>query len=714
MKTTQRLVVLFLIVTLSFAVFIFLFFQIKKQEGKLYSQADAFQRRQIINTFIEVKKNDFLRQMDDRAVDDGIVSFTRSRSQAWADANLRLLINKFGYDLVQVYDNTGKSIYTTVSGSSSGLSQYRISPEFFDILNKDRRKYFTEPWKDRHMQMGASTIHSSADTSRAGKVYGYLLVGKLWSSTYMEDFTKTLDYSIRFYENDPSSEPVNPFFNVNISIPLLGWDYRPVAWLRFSSSNPFIEQWQSLGKQILLGILAFTLIFLVLQFALLASWIHTPLRLISTSLRTGNQEIIEPLLKSNNEYGEIASLIKRFFDQNQQLRNEMEERRKTEIMLRQVQKMESIGTLAGGIAHDFNNIITIISGYIALATGKAKGDSEVRANLEEAMTACFRGKKLLEKILTFSRQTEKKVQPINIRVLVEETMELLLQTIPSSITISTEYKTHAFVLADPTEMQQVVMNIASNAYQSMRYQGGKLEIHLTDAKGKDVVKLVHEADSNLKYVCLTVIDTGVGIPKEIMDRIFDPYFSTKAAGEGTGLGLSIVHGIVTGTGGCIHIQSEVEKGTTFKVFLPVTSLRAVEKKVEEKVIPFTHANIYFVDDEPALNVLFKETLSEAGYSVTTFEDGAAAFKSYSEKSYDCDLLIADIAMPGMNGIQLAQKCRQINPGLPIILYSGYSDPTIQKTCRSLGINKFLVKPVLPDTLELVVREILAEQKPTLT
>jgi CheY-like chemotaxis protein len=258
------------------------------------------------------------------------------------------------------------------------------------------------------------------------------------------------------------------------------------------------------------------------------------------------------------------------------------------------------------------------------------------------------------------------------------------------------------------------MNVASNAYQSMRYQGGKLDITLTDARGRDVIKTVPAADSNQKYICLTVTDTGIGIPQEIMDRIFDPYFSTKASGEGTGLGLSIVHGIVTGTGGFIHIHSVVEHGTTFKVFLPATSLRSVEKTVKEKEIPFVPANIYFVDDEPALNQLFKETLSDAGYKVRTFEDGSEAFKSYNEKSNDCDLLIADIAMPGMNGIQLAQKCRQINPDLPIVLYSGYSDNTIQKTCRDLKINKFLLKPVLPDTLELVVREILAEQKSTLT
>jgi signal transduction histidine kinase/ActR/RegA family two-component response regulator len=714
MKITQRLVVLFLIVSLSFAVLIYLFFQIKELEGKLYSQADALQRRQIINTFIEVNKNDFMRTVDDRAIDDEMVGYVRFRNQTWANQSLYRLIARNDFDLVQVYDTSGTAIYNAISGLAPELASFRMTSEFFEYLRNDKRKYFTEPWKQVHMQMGASTIHLAADSTRQGSFHGYLVLGKLWSVSNLNDFSTTLDYNIRFYDTEPSSKPISPFFNVNIAIPLQGWDNRPAAWLRFSSNNPFIEQWQSLGKQLLLGILAFTLVFLVLQFALLSSWIHAPLRLISNSLRTGNPELIEPLTRKRNEYGEIANLIKRFFEQNHQLRTEMEERRKTEIMLRQVQKMESIGTLAGGIAHDFNNIITIISGYVALASGKTKADSEVRTNLEEAMTACFRGKKLLEKILTFSRQTEKNVEPVNFRILVEETMELLSQTIPSSIAIKTDFKSHAYVLADPTEMQQVVMNIASNAYQSMRYQGGKLSISLKDVKGKDIVRMAHSADLNQKYVCLTVSDTGTGIPREIMDRIFDPYFSTKAPGEGTGLGLSIVHGIVTGIGGHIHIDSVLEHGTTFSIFLPATALRSVQQVTQADVLPFRHANIYFVDDEPALNVLFKETLTQAGYGVSTFDDGAKAYKSYTENSGDCDLLIADIAMPGMNGIQLAQKCRQINPDLPIILYSGYIDPTIQKTCRDLAINKFLVKPVLPETLEHTVREILAGQKPGLS
>jgi len=710
MKITQRLVVLFLIVSLAFAVLIYLVFQIKKQEGKLYSQADALQRRQILNAFIDIKKNDVMRLVDENSVDDAVHNAARNRSQILAEKHLGRLIDRNELDLVQVYDAAGASIYNATSANQQDLQNVLFPPEFFEALKLEKRMYFSATWDQKFMQIGASTIHASNDSSRAQSSSGYLIIGKLWSLDYLKDLSQTLDYNIRFSLIEPSSGPINKFFNVNIVIPLQGWNKQPIAWLRFSSNNPFIEQWQFLGKRMLLGMLAFTLIFLVLQFALLSYWIQTPLLLISNSLKQGNPETINPLSKKHNEFGEIANLIKRFFEQNQQLRNEMEERRKTEMMLRQAQKMESIGTLAGGIAHDFNNIITIISGYVAMAAGKSRGETDVRNNLDEAMLACLRAKKLIEKILTFSRQGEKSVQPVHMATMIEETVELLAHTIPPSITITKKLKTDAHVLADPTEMQQVVMNIVSNSYHAMRYQAGTIDIELTELKGNKARALIPATDPGRDYICLSVNDSGFGIPQENLDRIFDPYFSTKGSGEGTGLGLSIVHGIVTGNDGFIHISSVVEHGTTVKVLLPTTTLRVVEKKIAASKVKFIPAKVFFVDDELALVNLFKETLTEAGYTVTTFTDGASAFKKFTENAEDCEILIADIAMPELNGIQLAQKCRQVSPDLPIILYSGFSDATIQKNCRDIGINRLLIKPVLPDTLDHVIREILAEQK----
>jgi signal transduction histidine kinase/CheY-like chemotaxis protein len=713
MKITQRLVVLFLIVALSLSVFIYIFLYIKKEEGKLYSQADALQRRQIITAFIDLKKSEIMRLVDETSAEEAMVSYTGNRSTLWAQRNLSRLLSVHDMDLVQVYDASGKVYYSAASGRQPSLHNLTLPPEFFDNLSSVKQLYFTEPWQKQYVQIGASSIHAPADTSQTATFHGYLVIGRLWSSSYLENISQALDYTIGFYSSEPPPAPAKSIFNVNMTIPLYDWQNEPVAWLQFSSDNPFIGQWQDLSRSMLLRILMFTLVFLVLQFALLLIWIRAPLKQISNSLKFGNPDIILPLSSKNNEFGEVAKLIKRFFEQNQQLRNEMEERRKTETMLRQAQKMESVGTLAGGIAHDFNNIITIISGYVALAAGKTKDQPDVGHNLDEAMIACLRAKRLIEKILTFSRQTEKNVQPVSMAEVVEETMELLSQTIPSSTTIKTDLRSHAYVLADPIEMQQVVMNLATNSYQAMRYQGGALTIYLSELPGIQVHSLVTDADPYLDYVCLAVQDTGTGITRDILERIFDPYFSTKAPGEGTGLGLSIVQSIVTGNGGYIKVSSTVGHGTTVSVYLPTTTLRITEQPAKTPKAVFIPATLYFVDDEVALTNLFTETLTEAGYTVMPFTDGISALERFRENPGECSLLVADIAMPELNGIQLAQKIRRLSPNLPIILYSGFSDTTIQKNCRELGINRLLVKPVLPDTLTHIIREILAEQKPVL-
>jgi signal transduction histidine kinase/ActR/RegA family two-component response regulator len=713
MKITQRLIVLFLIVSLSLGAYIYLFFLIKQEEGRLYSQADALQRRQILNAFIDIRRNEVMRLAAETAAAPEMLKYVRSRSRDRGNDNLKSLLTRYDLDLVQVYDTAGVAIYSTSTPSNLNLYQYRLPAAFFKSAEQDRQMHFTQAWKQQYIQLSAAPIGSAPDSTVKQVSRGFLVLGRIWSVSYLEGLSQGLDYSLRFYTSEPLSETDKSVFNVNLTIPLTGWDKRSIAWLRFSGDNPFIEQWQSLGKRLLFGMLAFTLVFLFLQFALLFTWIRTPLRMISNSLKFGNPELIAPIIKTNNEFGEIAKLIKRFFEQNQQLRNEMEERRKTEIMLRQAQKMESIGTLAGGIAHDFNNIITIISGYVALASGKAKDQPDVCNNLDEAMVACLRAKKLIEKILTYSRQTEKNVQPVNMAAAVQETIDLLSHTIPASIKINTDIRTAAHVLADPVEMQQVVMNIVTNSYHAMRYEGGTIYIVLEEVPGAEVGRAVPEADTDLDYLCLTVSDTGTGIPQEMLERIFDPYFSTKAAGEGTGLGLSIVHGIVTGTDGYIKIDSVVNQGTTFRVYLPTTTLRIIEKPAPEKKAVFVPAKLYFVDDEPALTNLFRETLTEAGYSVKAFTEAEAALQEFSGHPEECDLLVADIAMPEINGIQLAQKVRRFKPQLPIILYSGFSDATIQKNCRELGINRLLVKPVLPETLAHIIREILAEQKPSI-
>ncbi len=711
MKITQRLVVLLLIVCLTLTAFIFIFLLIKRQEGKLYIQADALQRRQILSGFIDIRRNEITSLAQEISANRGVTDYLNSRKTSLAEANLQFVLAREGLDLVQVYGRRGGLIYS--SASKRTLQSLKLPEPLFSGIGKAGPNYFTEPWRSQYIQIGVAPVTATGDTATLSSPRGYVVIGKLWSLDTLHELSRNLDYSVRFHTSEPVLKNGDAHFNVNLVIPLKGWNDQPVAWLQFSSSNPFITQWQSLGKQMLWIFLAFSLAFLVLQFALLLIWIRSPLKLISSSMQLGNPELIKPLIATNNEFGEVAKLIRRFFEQNQQLRNEIEERRKTESMLRQAQKMESIGTLAGGIAHDFNNIITIISGYVALAAGKARQQTEICHNLDEALLACLRAKKLIEKILTYSRQAEKNELPVKLAEVVKETVELLTHTIPASTRIRTRLTSDAYVLADPIELQQVVMNLATNAHHALGYEGGSITLEVADQPGTGLREQGLETDPDLDYVSLKVRDTGSGIPKEILARIFDPYFSTKAAGEGTGLGLSIVQGIVTSIGGLIRVNSEMDKGTEFCVYLPVTVLRPVQKKAPVPKAVFIPARLVFVDDEPALAALFKESLTEAGYQVITFTDSVAALQHISENASGCDLLIADIAMPEINGVELARRARGVNQNLPIILYSGFSDSAIIKSCRELGINRLLIKPVLPDTLAHVIREVMAEQKPAL-
>ncbi len=712
MIITHRLLVLFLIISISLTVFILVFLQIKKEERKLYNLGDALQRRQIINSFLNIKKKGIMSILEDNKLYEDLVSYLQNPNTKIYNHSFKALLSTYNLDLVQIYNQSGIRMQNYVSEYEHGLENFSLPTDFFTGETVQKRKYFTEPWRNEFMQVGAASLHSKADTLKTSEPLGYVIITKMWDPSYLEDFSKNLDFQVRLFLAQPAEPKKLSPHDVNIILPLTNWSNQPVAWLRFHSSNPFLAQQKTLSTQILLGVLIFTLLFLFVQFLLLYHWINHPLKLISLSLKNGNPELIHFQSLKRNEFGEISRLVKRFFEQNQQLRYEMEERRKTEIMLRQAQKMESIGTLAGGIAHDFNNIITIISGYIALTSNKIRNNRESMNNLAQALKACQRAKSLIEKILTFSRQTEKDVQPLNLAMIVQETIDLLSVSIPSSIEIITEFNSKANVLADPVEMQQVVMNIASNAYHAMLYQGGKMRIKLSDISGEEICEYIQNADSHLEYVCLSIEDTGAGMPPEILERIFDPYFSTKAPKEGTGLGLSIVHGIVTGCGGHIHVTSVLEQGTIVKTFIPTTILKPVEKQIAEEDAPFFPAKVFFVDDEPALMELFNETISNAGYDVTAFTDSQLALREFEDNPDNIDILVADIAMPGLNGLQLARKVLDHKPRLPIILYTGYSDDNIRQTCFELGIKQLLNKPVLPESLNALIRKILSEQTST--
>ncbi|MFZ5774506.1 MAG: PAS domain S-box protein [Thermodesulfobacteriota bacterium] len=386
---------------------------------------------------------------------------------------------------------------------------------------------------------------------------------------------------------------------------------------------------------------------------------------------------------------------------------EVTEQKQLAEQLLQAQKMEAIGTLAGGIAHDFNNILTAILGYAELSRCAVEHGSELHGNLNEIVNASRRAGELIRQILTFSRKSEFKKQPVQIQPVVKEAIKLLRGTIPSTITVRQEIGSECgTIMADITQIHQVLMNLSTNAYHAMRQEGGLLSIGL----GNITLHASLDGIAPGEYVRLTVADTGHGMDKATLARIFEPYFSTKQQGEGTGLGLATVHGIVENHGGGITVQSTPGKGTTFEVYFPRIAAPAMPTRIgEEPARLDIAARILFVDDEEMLTRLGHSVLTKIGFTVTACNDGLHAFETFRRKPDSFDLLVTDQMMPGITGLELARQCRQLRPELPVILATGYGESIGDETSRRGLVDEVLLKPLSINTLAEAIQRTVAKQ-----
>ncbi|MDY6823798.1 MAG: ATP-binding protein [Thermodesulfobacteriota bacterium] len=379
-----------------------------------------------------------------------------------------------------------------------------------------------------------------------------------------------------------------------------------------------------------------------------------------------------------------------------------------EEQLRHAQKMRSIGTLAGGIAHDFNNILGSITINAEMIHDDSPAESEIKYSAEQILLASQRAKDLVNQILLFSRDSKTERKPLQISVVVKETLKMLRAMLPATIQISRSVpEDGGLIKGDPTQIQEVLMNLCNNSAYAMLEQGGLLKISVSDVTIEDNPRFSEVPAGD--YVKLSVYDTGIGIPPEIKDRIFDPFFTMKQPGEGTGLGLSVTHGIVANHGGVITVDSEYGKWTEFSIFFPKVGSsepETLEKKGQE--LPGGHENILLVDDEVLMTDVGEKMLGRLGYNVIVTNSGREALDAFSEDPSYFDLVITDMTMPYLTGVDLAKKLMEIRSDIPIILCTGFNELITPEKARSLGIRKFIMKPFEMEKMAKAIRSAIGK------
>ncbi|HEX9048590.1 MAG TPA: PAS domain S-box protein [Verrucomicrobiae bacterium] len=394
------------------------------------------------------------------------------------------------------------------------------------------------------------------------------------------------------------------------------------------------------------------------------------------------------------------------------IKQDVTERHLLEKRMQQAQKMEAIGTLAGGIAHDFNNILAAMFGYAYLLQQDFEGNAAATENIGEILKAAGRAKDLVQQILTFSRQREHKQQVIPLDIVVKEAIKFLRASLPALIKIDLKLAEDApSVLADPTQIYQVVINLATNALHAMEGKSGILTVTLEPFEPDAAFIRLHPELRRQAYARLTVADTGEGIEAKNLERIFEPFFTTKPVGKGTGLGLSVVHGIVQGHGGLITVESEVGRGATFRIYFPGQLSAAAAAVTPQQQMPQGWGQrILVVDDESALTEMLRRLLTRMNYCVTISNNPHEAIQWCRENVRQFDLVITDLTMPDLNGLEVARQIHTLRPDLPVVLASGFIAELNPESLRAAGICASIEKPIAMATLAHTLARVFAGEE----
>jgi len=401
------------------------------------------------------------------------------------------------------------------------------------------------------------------------------------------------------------------------------------------------------------------------------------------------------------------------FDENNQFKGyrgidrDITEKKRLEEQVLQKQKMEALGTLTAGITHDFNNILSMIIGNTELAVSDITDNDPVKNRLEQVLTASFRARDVVRQLLHFCRKSVEERKPVSPILLIKESLKLIKASIPKTIKVIENLPANSLdLMADPTQIHQIVINLCTNSVFAMSENGGVLEINIENRflKNED---LFFDPDLNPgNYIMMTFADTGLGMDPATIDRIFDPYFTTKGNEEGTGLGLSVVQGIVKNHGGALQVSSTVGKGSTFRVYLPAIQSNTEDKQEDHRKLPGGNERILLIDDEKMIVELTKELLKQLGYQVEGFLNPVKAVTAFADEPNRFDLVITDMSMPEMTGDRVSEEILAIRPDIPMLLCTGFNQKINPETARDMGISGYAEKPMDMKTLAEKVRSAI--------
>lgn len=378
-----------------------------------------------------------------------------------------------------------------------------------------------------------------------------------------------------------------------------------------------------------------------------------------------------------------------------------------ERQLSQAQRLETIGTLAGGIAHDFNNILMPMIGYAEMAAVKLPSTDPLQTNLQQILKGAQRARELVRQILTFSRQHEQQRSPLYLHIIVKEALKLMRPSIPSTIEIRQLIDPACQkVLGDATQLHQVLVNLCTNAFHAMEEKGGVLTITLEQVVIDPTLAQLYPNLQQEDYARLAVSDTGIGMARATLERIFEPFFTTKSVDQGTGLGLSVAHGIIRAHDGALLAQSALGKGSTFYIYLPIFVADTKQSTEQEESVVRGQETILLVDDEPTIAEILKVMLEWLGYQADAYSSSRAALTAFQHQPQKYDLVLSDLTMPDMTGVELAGQLQLVRPGIPVIIITGYGNRLDEKTQQRNGIRHVAGKPIIISELAPLIRQVL--------